>query len=218
MHDGGVRFGAEAAAVLATFPQPQARAPGAHSDGVGLQLDFERGKDKSLPLPSDASFARMVGGIATQLPGGVGVAVSMCPYLSGYQQLLAAGATDINDMDLYHAANTSNFDAKLQVSMRRLGSGDRGAFAAGVSLFPLSNGWENTTTGLTDRLAALERVGVDRVNLFCWPLLGFPSAAPPALVSSWAEAMAAWVSKGRQTRTIADVDSAHSEAPLSVFI
>ena len=186
IHDGGTRFGAEVAEVLAGFPQSQA-------GGVGLQLDMERGKNKTLPLPADADFNKMVAGIASQILGPIGIAVSQCPYLSDYQQLLSSGAKWVNDMDLYHAANKSDFGAKLQVSMHRLGSGSRGAFAAGVSLFPLQNGWENTNAGLEDRLAALDAAGVTRVNIFCWPLLGFPTAAPPALVESWARALTAWI-------------------------
>ena len=108
------------------------------------------------------------------------------------QSIVTAAA--VNDMDLYHAASAADYATKLKVSMQRLGSGSRSAFAAGVSLFPLRNGWENTTAGLEDRLAALQRVGVDRVNVFCWPLLGFPSAAPPELVDSWARTLTAWTS------------------------
>ena len=172
------------------FPQPPA------GPGVGLQLDFERGRNKTLPLPTNDAFSRMVAGISGEVPGGVGVAVSQCPYLADYQQLLSSGADAVNDMDLYHADNLSDYDAKLQGSMRRLGSGSRGAFAAGVSLFPTHNGWEDTNAGLEDRLAALDAAGIRRVNMFCWPLLGFPTAAPPDLVRSWAQTMTAWTKKG----------------------
>ena len=191
--DGGRRFGAEAAAVLATFPQPKARVPGAVADGVGLQLDFERGHNKSVPLPTAADFAAMVGSVASQVPAGVGVSVSMCPYLSDYGQLIASGATALNDMDLYHADSATGFEGKLQTSMARLGSSSRAAFAAGISLFPAQNGWENTTAGLSDRLSALQAAGISRVNVFCWPLLGFASAAPPALIHRWAQMLSAWV-------------------------
>ena len=95
IRDGGARFGAEAAAVLATFPQYRPH-PGATPPGVvGLQLDFERGQDKTIPLPSPADFAAMVSGIAKHVPGGVGIAVSQCPYLSHYDQLLENGADGV---------------------------------------------------------------------------------------------------------------------------
>jgi len=208
IHDGGARFGAEAAAVLASFPQPTT------GGGIGLQLDFERGKDKTWPLPTNDAFNRMVSGIASKVPGGVGIAVSQCPYLSDYQQLLSSGAVAVNDMDLYHAANRSNYDAKLQVSLQRLGTGSRDAFAAGVSLFPLKNGWEDTNAGLHDRLAALDAAGIHRVNMFCWPLLGFPSAAPPELVKSWAETMTKWKNGELANAPKTDDDSAEDAASL----
>ena len=192
--DAGHTFAQQALPALASLPGTP-----------GLQLDFERGQDKTIPMPSAAAFATTVGGIAKGLGRGVGVAVSMCPYLSDYSAILGAGAVLVDDMDLYRAKSASDFRQKLGVSMKRLGSANKTRFGAGFSLFPKLNGYENSSAGLKDRLVALNAAGVSRVNVFCWPLLGFKSAASAKLIAEWSAILKAW-SHGSDARRALKTD------------
>ena len=110
---GGRAFGTDMFALLGS------RYP----DVDGVTFDFERGEDKSTPVPTPQQFAEFLGGVVGVSPqkrdgsARYAVDVSMdskgCPYLSTFSPLLQVGVRRVRDMGLYHAPNSTEWRSTL---------------------------------------------------------------------------------------------------------
>ena len=181
---GGRAFGSEMFALLGS------RYP----DVDGVTFDFERGEDKSAPIPTPPQFAEFLGGVVGASPQNLdgsaryAVDVSMdskgCPYLSKFPPLLQAGVRRIRDMGLYHAPNSTYWRSTLAAAIANAAQGVGGSTAAalerldvGLSL-PTKFAWEETPASLTERFAAAQSDGVRHVHVFDYQFAQLPGVSP----------------------------------------
>ena len=197
---GGDAFGGQARAVLEALEAPLAAS---RMPPLGLDLDFERGKDKAAPIPSAADFAAFTGGVKAALnakggkPRRMDVCVdTFCSFLSDYALLTSKGGADsVTDMGLYHAGSRAEFASKLAASVAAAGASAPATLAAGISLYP-QGAWENSTASATERLDVLSGAGVRSAAVFVWPTLDVPGAASPDLKRAWQSALSRWAAAG----------------------
>ena len=191
---GGAAFGRQAAAVM------RRRYPRAS----GLNVDWEVGRNKTAakPLPTQLEMDTFTAAFARALsPSGLKLSVcasQFTSYVSDFAQIFAAGAT-IYDMGLYHGLSGPEWEGKLRNASSNAGVGSlaSGQLAVGVSLEPKFE-WENTTSSLAERFAAIERSDATHLALFVWAggERQTEFGLPPAVVKAWSAQLTSFVKGG----------------------
>ena len=191
---GGATFGRQAAAVVRQrYPRVS-----------GLNIDWEVGRNKTAaePLPTQLEMDTFTAAFAHALSP-FGLSLSVCAsqwtsYVSDFSKILASNAT-IYDMGLYHGISGAEWEGKLRNASSNAGAGSlaSGQLAVGVSLEPKFE-WENTTSSLAERFAAVERSGATHLALFVWAggERQTEFGLPPAVVKAWSAQLASFVKGG----------------------
>ena len=176
INGGGHSFGAAAVQMINSyFPN--------NASSLGLNFDFERGHDKSAPMPTQEEFSgfiRQVGHYAN---------VSLCVaswsrWTANYTSLIEdSGATRVWDMSTYHATSATEWKEKLRSEV------DNARYvvdkySVGFELSPKYQ-YEKEASSVGQRLRILERnhKSVHSVCIFAWP------TRYSALLSEWSHAL-----------------------------
>ena len=190
---GGASFGDDVVSVLRRMGLTLG------AGGVAsLNFDWEPGRNRSAPAPSEAEAARFTAALARRLSNvEVGVSVDGQPYpglpwrnLS--HTLTAGGVQSVYAMGLYHGTSSSEWRAKLTEAVRSVGNASAAesaaVFAVGLQAGQTKFAWENTTQSIAERFEAIKRANVRHVGVFAWArgdVSGGNQRPPPDMLAEW---------------------------------
>eukprot|EP01044_Picomonas_judraskeda_P002069 COSAG03_NODE_137_length_11785_cov_19.757827_9_plen_503_part_00 len=200
---GGAAFGEDVLRVL-----QQMRLPLGVGGVGGLNLDWEPGRNRSAPAPSEAAAAEFTAALARRLgeANNMDVAVDAQPYPGlpwrNLSNTLSAGGVEcVFAMGLYHGTSSSEWNAKLVDAVRSVGSTNvaqsPARFAVGMQAGQTKFAWENTTESIAERFEALQRANVRHVGIFAWARGGVSGGAqrpPPEMLAEWSAQLRAFTS------------------------
>jgi hypothetical protein len=181
----------------------------------GINFDFEPWPHSRDARTGDA-YSTLLSTVGDLLPQDVSVCVNNWTALfSNYSQMAAAASGGIYDMSTYHAPSLGEFDVALgRATAPLVATATLGKLASGLAQYS-TFAWENRTSSVAQRFAALRGAGVSHVAMFNYPETGaqppreltycalFPSARCASVSPALACPLRAQAHRGRRARRCA---------------